>query len=185
MSAELAAAVATAGRDRRRPGAVAGLERAVADGAAGGAIRRQALPDLDEQVVERRPAGLALVPPPHHRRSGWGLEQRRRAHETLRYSPTTPPRICTSFVRIGSYASVSGRRRVWAASPWEPLTVAPSPTTPTTTALPTARSSSSIARGLDGSRRSSPTFSRLARCACTVEDDASPTAFPMSRTVGG
>ena len=30
-----------------------------------------------------------------------------------------------------------------------------------------------------------PTFSRLARCACTVDDDASPTAFPMSRTVGG
>ena len=48
-----------------------------------------------------------------------------------------------------------------------------------------ARSSNSIARGFDGSRRSNPTFSRLARCACTVEDDASPTAFPMSRTVGG
>src|SRR5205823_6902176 len=49
----------------------------------------------------------------------------------------------------------------------------------------TALSSISIARGLDGSRRSSPTFSRLARWAWTVEDDASPTALPMSRTVGG
>ena len=43
----------------------------------------------------------------------------------------------------------------------------------------------SIARGLDGSRRSSPSFSRFARCACTVDDDARPTALPMSRTVGG
>ena len=33
------------------------------------------------------------------------------------------------------------------------------------TALPTARSSNSIARGLEGSRRSSPIFSRFARCA--------------------
>src|SRR3954453_6936958 len=48
-----------------------------------------------------------------------------------------------------------------------------------------ARSSSSIARGLEGSRRNSPTFSRLARWACTVEDEARPTALPMSRTVGG
>jgi hypothetical protein len=52
-------------------------------------------------------------------------------------------------------------------------------------ALDAARSSISIARGLDGSRRSSPIFSRFARCACTVEDDASPTALPISRTVGG
>ena len=50
---------------------------------------------------------------------------------------------------------------------------------------PAARSSSSIARGFDGSRRSRPTFSRLARCACTVDDEARPTALPMSRTVGG
>src|SRR3982751_4054794 len=48
-----------------------------------------------------------------------------------------------------------------------------------------ARSSSSIARGFDGSRRSRPTFSRLARCACTVDDEARPIALPMSRTVGG
>src|SRR3954469_23152353 len=48
-----------------------------------------------------------------------------------------------------------------------------------------ARSSSSIARGFEGSRRSRPTFSRLARCACTVDDEARPTALPMSRTVGG
>ena len=53
------------------------------------------------------------------------------------------------------------------------------------TAVPTARSSSSIARGFDGSRRSRPIFSRFARWACTVEEDASPTALPMSRTVGG
>jgi SOS-response transcriptional repressor LexA len=37
--------------------------------------------------------------------------------------------------------------------------------------LSTARSSSSIARGLVGSRRSSPIFSRFARWAWTVEDD--------------
>ena len=48
-----------------------------------------------------------------------------------------------------------------------------------------ARSSSSMARGFDGSRRSRPTFSRFARCAWTVDDEARPTAFPMSRTVGG
>ena len=49
-------------------------------------------------------------------------------------------------------------------------------------ALPT---SSSIARGLVGSRRRRPTFSRFARCACTVDDEWSPTALPISRTVGG
>src|SRR3954469_8717364 len=48
-----------------------------------------------------------------------------------------------------------------------------------------ARSSSSSARGLDGSRRRRPTFSRFDRCACTVEDDARPTALPMPRTVRG
>ena len=41
------------------------------------------------------------------------------------------------------------------------------------------------ARGLAGSRRSSPSRSRLARCACTVDEDVSPTAVPISRTVGG
>ena len=45
--------------------------------------------------------------------------------------------------------------------------------------------SSSIARGFEGSRRSSPIFSRFARCACTVEDECRPTALPISRTVGG
>ena len=37
-----------------------------------------------------------------------------------------------------------------------------------------ALSSSSSALGFDGSRRNSPAFSRLARCACTVDDEASP-----------
>ena len=41
------------------------------------------------------------------------------------------------------------------------------------------------ARGLAGSRRSRPRRSRFARCACTVEDEVSPTAVPISRTVGG
>ena len=45
--------------------------------------------------------------------------------------------------------------------------------------------SSSIARGFEGSRLSSPIFSRFARCACTVEDECRPTALPISRTVGG
>ena len=56
---------------------------------------------------------------------------------------------------------------------------------PSTVSGARARSSSSIARGFDGSRRSRPSFSRFARCACTVDDDARPTALPMSRTVGG
>ena len=43
----------------------------------------------------------------------------------------------------------------------------------------------SIARGLVGSRRSRPIFSRFERCAWTVEDEVSPIALPMSRTVGG
>ena len=62
-----------------------------------------------------------------------------------------------------------------------------SPSDPPTTdfTASTVRSSSSIARGFDGSRRSSPIFSRFARWACTVDDEASPTALPMSRTVGG
>jgi hypothetical protein len=68
---------------------------------------------------------------------------------------------------------------------------APAATCPTTgspgprialRALPT---SISIARGLVGSRRSSPIFSRLARCAWTVEEECRPTALPISRTVGG
>ena len=45
--------------------------------------------------------------------------------------------------------------------------------------------SSSIARGLVGSRRRSPIFSRFARWAWTVEDECRPTALPISRTVGG
>src|ERR1019366_7759327 len=53
------------------------------------------------------------------------------------------------------------------------------------TALPTALSSSSMALGFEGSRRRRGIFSRLVRCACTVEEDAKPTALPMSRTVGG
>ena len=44
---------------------------------------------------------------------------------------------------------------------------------------------SSSARGFVGSRRRRPARSRLARCAWTVEGEASPTASPISRTVGG
>ena len=42
-----------------------------------------------------------------------------------------------------------------------------------------------IARGLVGSLWSNPILSRLASWACTEEDDVSPTASPISRTVGG
>jgi hypothetical protein len=49
---------------------------------------------------------------------------------------------------------------------------------------PVSRFNSS-ARGFVGSRRSSPARSRFARCAWTVEGEASPTASPISRTVGG
>ena len=81
----------------------------------------------------------------------------------------------------------SSARIGWPAATWPTSGRPPWPTTDFTasTTPVVARSSISIARGFDGSRRSSPAFSRFARCACTVEEDASPTAFPMSRTVGG
>ena len=47
------------------------------------------------------------------------------------------------------------------------------------------RPTSSRARGFVGSRFSRPARSRFARCACTVEGEARPTASPISRTVGG
>src|SRR5215210_2388408 len=78
-----------------------------------------------------------------------------------------------SSARIGCPAAT------WPTSGRPPLLVT------TLLAAPTALSSSSIARGFVGSRRSMPTFSRLARWACTVDDEARPTALPMSRTVGG
>src|SRR6202012_2645177 len=56
-------------------------------------------------------------------------------------------------------------------------------TTLTTLSTPVIRSS--IARGFDGSRLRSPSFSRFARCAWTVDDECRPTALPISRTVGG
>ena len=43
----------------------------------------------------------------------------------------------------------------------------------------------SSARGLVVSRRIRPAPSSRARCACTVEGDVRPTAWPISRTVGG
>ena len=68
----------------------------------------------------------------------------------------------------------------------------PAATRPTSGSAPsgvTARlalsNSSSIARGLVGSRRRTPYFSRFARWACTVDEEARPTALPISRTVGG
>ena len=50
---------------------------------------------------------------------------------------------------------------------------------------PARAPTSSSARGFVGSRLRSPARSRFARCACTVEGEASPTASPISRTVGG
>ena len=43
----------------------------------------------------------------------------------------------------------------------------------------------SSARGLVASRRIRPALSSFARCACTVDGEVSPTAVPISRTVGG
>src|SRR6185312_15021578 len=43
----------------------------------------------------------------------------------------------------------------------------------------------SSARGLVASRRMSPRLSSFARCACTVDGEVRPTAWPISRTVGG
>ena len=74
----------------------------------------------------------------------------------------------------------SSARIGWPAATW-PTSGSPLGVT-TAFALST---STSIARGLVGSRFSTPSFSRLARWACTVDDDVSPIAFPMSRTVGG
>ena len=60
-----------------------------------------------------------------------------------------------------------------------------SPAASTTSASRRSRPISSRARGFVGSRRSRPARSRFARCACTVDGDASPTRSPISRTVGG
>ena len=46
-------------------------------------------------------------------------------------------------------------------------------------------SMTSSARGLVASRRISPARSSFSRCAWTVDGDVSPTACPISRTVGG
>ena len=43
----------------------------------------------------------------------------------------------------------------------------------------------SIARGFVGSRRIYPLLSNRDRCPCTVELEASPTASPISLTLGG
>ena len=93
-----------------------------------------------------------------------------------RYSPSPPPAISGTE----TYSSMFSSASIGCAGATEPSSGRPSARTiPRTlsTALPTARSSSSIARGLEGSRRSSPIFSRLARCACTVEEDARPDRF--------
>ena len=68
---------------------------------------------------------------------------------------------------------------------------APAATWPTSgrpegrTALLARSTSTSSARGLEGSRLTTPRLSSFARWACTVEDECSPTALPISRTVGG
>ena len=43
----------------------------------------------------------------------------------------------------------------------------------------------SIARGLDGSRRRKPSRLRVLRWLWTVDGEVSPTASPISRTDGG
>src|SRR5439155_1159547 len=86
------------------------------------------------------------------------VEGRNRGH-SCRNTPVTRPSIRTCSGYIGSSASFSGCGR--------------------------ARPPSSSARGFVGSRLSRPDRSRFARCAWTVEGEASPTASPISRTVGG
>jgi hypothetical protein len=95
-------------------------------------------------------------------------------------SPSSPP----AAAGTSTYSSMFSSARIGWPAATEPTRGTPAGRIADRTDS-TARSSSSIARGLVGSRRRSPSFSRFARCACTVDDDASPTAFPMSRTVGG
>src|SRR3954453_20318189 len=107
------------------------------------------------------------------------------------YSPWSPP----ATGGTSTYSSMFSSARIgWPAATaptsGRPVGRTSDRTLPTasSTVLATAvdaLSSSSSARGLDGARRSRPSFSRLARCACTVEEEASPTALPVSRTVGG
>ena len=92
-------------------------------------------------------------------------------------SPSSPPAICGT----GTYSSMfSSASTGWPAATW-PTIGKPAGAT----AALALSTSTSIARGLVGSRRSTPSFSRFARCACTVDDEVSPIALPMSRTVGG
>src|SRR3954453_3836905 len=107
------------------------------------------------------------------------------------YSPWSPP----ATGGTSTYSSMFSSARIGWPAATAPTSGRPvgrtsdrTLSTASSTVLATAvdaLSSSSSARGLDGSRRSRPSFSRLARCACTVDDEARPTALPMSRTVGG
>jgi hypothetical protein len=92
-------------------------------------------------------------------------------------SPSSPPAIGGTV----TYSSMFSSARIG----W-PAATCPTSGNPLAAAAAFALSTkTSIARGLVGSRRSSPSFSRFARCACTVDDEVRPMALPISRTVGG
>ena len=132
--------------------------------------------DDDLAVLARCPAGARRRSRPRGSRRP-SSSRRARAGGTRRPRRRPAPGTST-YSSMFSSASIG-----WPAATWP---TSGRPFGRTTFLTPsTALSSSSIARGLDGSRRSSPIFSRFARWACTVEEEARPTALPMSRTVGG
>ena len=133
------------------------------------AVLRRVLPADDH---DSRPAGCRRSSSTRRARAAGTRRPRRRRSPGSARSPRCSPRPAAADPRPRGRAT-------------ECPTASPRTSRRPPPSVAVARSSNSIARGFDGSRRSSPTFSRFARCACTVDDDASPTALPMSRTVGG
>ena len=101
---------------------------------------------------------------------GGGSRRGGRAAPARRSGPRrSPRRAAVRLRRCCRRAGAAARPRIASAAP----------------SASRRRPTSSSARGFVGSRRSSPARSRFARWACTVDGEASPTASPISRTVGG
>src|SRR3954447_17724394 len=110
-SAQLAAAVAGATRDRPRTGTVPGHKGPGTDRTRGGAGGGQALPGTGDHVLQRRTAtcgklvvvvSIVVGVTPEDRRALQRVEQRERGHVIVLSKPTTRPTSCTSLLRIGS-----------------------------------------------------------------------------------
>src|SRR4051794_40426482 len=90
-------AVAAAATHRPRPGSVAGHHRPGTDRARGRMVCVEALPDTDDQVVERRPLARWVAHDAGVRGDVEVEVQRERRHATALKTPTTRPRIWTSL----------------------------------------------------------------------------------------